>query len=84
MNLAQLYSSQEGSQLYQLLQDKLSHNFTEPYGYPDVPEFRIVKIYIHGSLTKMNILCPFSKVNSRLRLVIATTVFGMGTDCTDI
>ena len=35
--------------------DKLSHKFTEPYGYPDVPEFRIVKMYTHASLTKMNI-----------------------------
>ena len=45
-NLAQVYSSQEGCQLYQLLRNKLSHNFTEPYGYPDVPEFRIVKMHL--------------------------------------
>ena len=66
MNLAQVYSSQEieGSQLYQLLRDMLSHNFTEPYGYPDVPEFQIVKMYTHASLTKMKILCSFSKVSS--------------------
>ena len=36
-------------------------------------------IYTHASLTKMNltILCSFSNVSSRLRLVKAITVFGM-------
>ena len=38
------------------------------------------------SLTEMKekVLCSFTKVGSRLRLVIATTAFGMGIDCPDI
>ena len=66
----------------------LSHNLhvTEPYGYPDVHEFCIVEIYTHASLTEMKekILCWFSKVSSRLRLVIAPTAFSMGINCPDI
>ena len=62
----------------------LSHIFTEPYGYSDVPQFRIVKMYTHAFLTKMKILCSFIvSASSRLRLVIATTAFGMKTDCPD-
>ena len=65
MNLAQAYSSQEGSQLYQLLRHVLSHNFTEPYGYPDIPEFRIVKMYKHASLKQNeDFIISFSKVSS--------------------
>ena len=77
---------QECSQLYQLLRSMLSRNFTEPPGYPDVHEFRIVDMYTRASLPEMKekVLCSFSKVGSRPRLVIATTAFGMGIDCPDV
>ena len=84
MNLAPVYFTQEGSQLYQALRNMLNHNFTEPYGYPDVPEFRIVKMYTRAFLTNMKVLCSFSKINSWLRLVITITAFGIGAYCPDI
>ena len=36
------------------------YNFTEPYGYPDVPQFRIVKMYTHASLTKWRFMFIYS------------------------
>ena len=65
----------------------MSVNFTEPQGYPTfLEEFGVVDMY-HTGMTvdlKTKVLQSFCSVNSKLRLVIATTAFGLGIDCPDI
>ena len=48
--------------------------------------FRLVDMYICVLTAdkKAEVLDVFSKVNGKLRLVIATTAYGMGVDCPDI
>ena len=72
--------------LYDYLRIKLKENFTFPPGYPDLHQFRLVDMYHGGCMTYMreNILNTFTKASSVVRVVIATSSFGMGIDCPDI
>ena len=74
------------SDLYLMIRHKLGSVFTEPPGYPDVSQFRMVEMYsrILTSEKREHVLSSFTKPDSKLRLVIATTVFGLGIDCPDI
>ena len=72
--------------LYSTLLHKLGHNFTHPPGYPNTSEFRVVEMF-SGVLTtdkKNQVLSTFSTIDSSLRLVIATSAFGLGIDISDI
>ena len=57
--------------------------FTEPAGYPNVSAYRLVDMYSRVSTIeiKEEVLCV---CGGKLRLVIATTAFGLGIDCPDI
>ena len=72
--------------LYQLLKSKMGHNFTEPIGYPNLSGYRLIEMYTRllPSEKKDEVLYSFSAVKTNIRLVIATTAFGMGVDCQDI
>ena len=72
--------------LYQLLKSKLGENFTEPVGYPNLSGYRLIEMYtrVLPSEKKDEVLHMFSAVKAKVRLVIATTAFGMGVDCQDI
>ena len=74
------------SNLYLILREKLGNEITEPTGYPDLSEFRMVELYTRVSTPAKReaIIERFCAVNSTLRLVIATIAFGMGIDCQDI
>ena len=74
------------STLYQLLQAKLGKEFTEPIGYPDLHQFRMVEMFTRASTKEMKekVLKLFIDVQSKLRLVVATTAFSMGIDCPNI
>ena len=72
--------------IYQLLKRKMGHEFTEPVGYPNLSGYRLVEMYtrILPVEKKDEILGSFSIVNGKIRLVIATTAFGMGVDIKDV
>ena len=75
------------SDLYISLQQKLGPYFTDPPGYPTSQhQFRLVDMYTRAATVEMKekILASFSTPNGKLRIVIATTAFGMGIDCSDI
>ncbi len=77
---------QDCSELYVLLRNTLGAKFTEPPGYPGLHSFRLTEMYTRASTpdTKEKVLSSFTKAASKLRLVIATTAFGMGIDSPDI
>ena len=74
------------SQLYLTIRKKLGGSFTHPPDYPDLHQFRLVDLYTRVSTIPMRekVLNSFTNPNSTLRLLIATTAFGMGVDCQDI
>ena len=75
------------SRLYTTLLQKLGPDFTDPPGYPTSQhQFRIIDMYTSAATVEMKekILSSFLMTNGRLRIVIATTTFGMGVDCNDI
>lgn len=72
--------------LYLSIRSKMGPSFTEPAGYPDHFTFRLVEIFTRVSTIekKEQVLASFQCPNGVLRLVIATTAFGLGVDCRDI
>lgn len=71
------------SDLYLMLRHKLGSAFSEPPGYQDVSQFRMVEMYSHvlTSEKREQVLSSFTKADSKLCLIIATTAFGLGIDC---
>ena len=74
------------SSVYMLLKHKMGIAFTEPPGYPNLSGYRLVDMFTAVLTTekKEEVLQSFVKSDGNLRLVIATTAFGMGIDCPDI
>ena len=71
--------------LYTFSRDSLGNSFTEPVDAPDLPQFRLVDMYL--SCTDKSVKDSISKLfltESHLRIVIATVAFGMGVDCPDV
>ena len=60
--------------------------FTEPEGSPNITGFRLIDMFtrVLTNEKKDEVLQSFSKTDSVLRLVVATTAFGMGIDCPNI
>ena len=72
--------------LYMTLKQNLGYYFTYPAGYPDVQQFRLVDMYTRACRTEFKeaIIRSFTLSQSVLRIVLATTAFGMGIDCPNI
>lgn len=72
--------------LYSELIFHLGKDKTEPSGYLNLLEYCLVTMYTRASTDAMKkaVLSLFTKPNSTLRVVIATTAFSMGIDCIDI
>ena len=72
--------------LFVMLRHKLGEDYTEPKGYPDFDEFRMIEVYTRVAKPEKReeIIKLFVIPESNLRLIIATTAFGMGIDCPDI
>ena len=70
-----------------LMRKLLGQNITEPPGLPDnMVEYRLVDVFTAASNTEMReeVLAEFCKCDSSIRLLIASTAFGLGVDCMDI
>ena len=74
------------SNMYSLLQRKIGANFTDPPGYPNISQFRQVEMFTRVLTTskKQQILSSFSSCDSNIRLINATSAFGLGVDIADI
>jgi len=77
---------QDCSNLYAFLHHKVGEALTDPPGYPNVAEYRRVEMYhrILPTQQKAQILATFGRKDCKLKLIIATTAFGLGVDCADI
>ena len=69
-----------------LLKRELGNSFTEPPSHPNLSQFRMIDMFTSVLTTekKDQVLQSFSEIDGVLRLVIATTAFGMGIDCPNI
>lgn len=72
--------------MYMAIKAKIGEGFTEPPGYPNLAEYRTIDMFTRVLTTakKEEVMTLFSKIGGKLRLVIATTAFGMGVDVADI
>lgn len=77
---------QQVADIYSLIIKCLGSNITEPPGTLNVLRFRLVDMFTAGStsITRERVLEEFCKKKTKLRLIIATSAFGMGVDCPDI
>lgn len=64
----------------------MGDDITEPPGLPKVIPFRLIDIFTAASTPDMReeIVQEFSKPDTYMRVVVATTAFGLGIDCPDI
>jgi len=65
----------------------LKENITEPPGMPATNiNYRLIDIFTSGSTAEMRelIIQEFCKRETHLRMIIATSAFGLGVDCVDI
>ena len=69
-----------------MLRHKLGEHYTEPKGYPDFDEFRMIEVYTRVAKPEKReeIIKLFLIPESNLHLIIATTAFCMGIDCPNI
>ena len=72
--------------LYHSLRRDLGMYFTFPPNYPDFHEFRLIEMFTRASTTEMKekVLHSVCSSEGKVRIVLATTAFGMGIDCCDI
>lgn len=79
-------SYKECTDLFVTLMEQLGEDATHPTGYPNLLEYRYVSMYTRASTTEMKqmVMSLFSRTDTILRLVIATTAFSMGIDCPDV
>ena len=64
----------------------MGNAFTEPPGYPNLSGFRLIEMFTAVLTTekKEEVLGSFVRSDGKVRLLIATTAFGMDIDCPDI
>jgi len=80
------WNCQDCPKLYDAIIEKLGITKTEPPGYPNLLEFRLVTMYTRASTSLMKdlVMHIFRSDKSILRVLIATTAFSMGIDIPDI
>ena len=72
--------------MYSELRRGLGPDIMDPPGCPSLKDHRLVDMFtrVASNAKKEEVIKSFSMVGSTLRVVIATTAFGMGIDCPDI
>ena len=71
--------------IYYFFSSNLEGDISEPKGFPNHPELRIVDMFTsctHAAVKK--VLAQFTRQDSCLRVIIATVAFGMGLDCPNV
>lgn len=74
------------SKIHDTISWQLNKDITEPSDLPSVLPFRLLDLFTAASTPEMReeILKEFCKPDTYLRLIVATTAFGLGVDCPDI
>lgn len=74
------------SNVYILLKHKLGKFFTDPPGYPNHADYLLIDMFtaVQTREKKDEVLRLFTQKGGKLRMILATTAFGMGVDCPDI
>ena len=77
---------QQVADIFSIIKRDLGMNITEPPNMPNILPFHLVDMFTAGSTSVMRqcILVEYCKKASKLRLIIATSAFGLGVDCPDI
>ena len=77
---------QDCASFYLCINHYLGEDKTEPSGYPNLLEYRLITMYTRASTIPMKekIASLFAEQSSTLRMIIGTAAFGMGIDYPDI
>ena len=77
---------QQVADIFLIVKRELGIHITEPPNVPNILPFRLVDMFTAGSTSVMRqrILSEYCKRETKLRLIIATSAFGLGVDCPDI
>ena len=72
--------------IYLTMRTKLGRAIYNPTDCPNLSQFLMVDMFtrVNTDVKKEEIIGRFKEINSNLRIVIATSAFGMGVDCPDI
>lgn len=79
-------SYQDCIEWYSEMIDSLGSHKTDPPGYPNLLQYRMVTMYTGASTVSMKkmVMDLFMQQDSVLRVLIATSAFSMGVDCSNI
>ena len=77
---------QQCVKIYTTLRRKLGPNITDPAGLPNLLGIRLIDLLTAASKPEMRemVLKEFCRANTSLHLIVASSAFGLGVDCSDI
>ena len=77
---------QQVADIFTIINKELGIHITEPSNMPNILPFRLIDMFTAGSTSVMRqrILEQFSKQETKLRVILATSAFGLGVDSPDI
>ena len=77
---------QQVADIFSIIKRDLGIHITEPPNVPNILPFWLVDMFTAGSTSVMRqrVLAEFCKKTTKLRLIIASSAFGLEVDCPDI